>query len=68
MLVPPHEFFFTQYTIVGRFSFREPLIESPVFHVSCIEEFSHEVDKPSVVNVLAEGAQEQFMVEFIETG
>src|SRR2546428_445061 len=25
MLVPPHEFFFAQYTIVGRFSLRESL-------------------------------------------
>ncbi|GAC1562118.1 MAG: hypothetical protein NVS2B2_25780 [Ktedonobacteraceae bacterium] len=25
MLVPPHVFFFAQYTIVGRFSFRESL-------------------------------------------
>jgi hypothetical protein len=43
------------------------LTVGPFFHVSCIKEFSHEIDKSSVMNVFAECLQEQFMVEFIKT-
>ena len=42
-------------------------VKRPIFHVSCIEQFSYEVDKPSVMNPFAEYVQEEFMVQFIKT-
>jgi site-specific DNA recombinase len=43
------------------------LVQSPIFHVSCIKECSHQPDKPLVMNMLTEDFKEQFMIELIKT-
>jgi hypothetical protein len=43
------------------------LVKRPFFHVSCIEEFSYEIDKPPIMNMLFEYFKDQFMIELIKT-
>ena len=43
------------------------LVERPVLHIPCIKEFSHEIEKPSLVNVLLKCLEEEFVFELIKT-
>ena len=34
------------------------LVERPIFHIPCVEEFPNEVDKSSIMNMLAQRCEE----------